>query len=306
MEAFLAEILAFPTVIFTICLGLILVYWFTVILGVLDLDAFDSAGGAADGGLDALDGAGDALEAKAGMLDGAAEALEAKAGMLDGAAEALEAKAGMLDGAAEALEAKAGFLDGAAEAIEAKTGALDGAAEAIEAKTGALDGAAEALEGGADAADAAAMGAAKGRSRVPVTIRFSLWTLGAWATSFLLVHNLSDTPTDAGLPLMLGAGAGAAVAGWLFARVAAMPLAKVFHVAPAKENKGLVGKECTITTGKVDDHFGQARVEDGGAGLVIHVRCEPGKLKRHDKAIIVQWNPGEHAFDVAPLDDFGV
>lgn len=58
MSEFLSAILAFPTVLFTIPLGVVLLYWLLVLLGALDLELFDFLGDA-----DA-DGDGDA-----GMLD---------------------------------------------------------------------------------------------------------------------------------------------------------------------------------------------------------------------------------------------
>jgi len=93
MPELLAAALAFPTVVYTILLVVIVVYWSFVVLGALDIDMLDI--GDADGMLE-------------GGADGAAEGIAD--GALDGAA----------DGAAEALD---GALDGAAD------GAADGLAE---------------------------------------------------------------------------------------------------------------------------------------------------------------------------------
>ncbi len=43
MNEFLKLILGFPTIIFTVLLGVIMLYWITVIFGFLDLDILDSA-----------------------------------------------------------------------------------------------------------------------------------------------------------------------------------------------------------------------------------------------------------------------
>lgn len=58
MSEFLTAILAFPTVLFTLPLGVVLLYWLLVLLGALDLDLFDFGG---DGGEGAggLEGEGD-------------------------------------------------------------------------------------------------------------------------------------------------------------------------------------------------------------------------------------------------------
>jgi hypothetical protein len=51
MSEFLSAILAFPTVLFTIPLGVVLLYWLLVLLGALDLELFDVLGDA-DGDVD--------------------------------------------------------------------------------------------------------------------------------------------------------------------------------------------------------------------------------------------------------------
>jgi hypothetical protein len=67
---------SFPTVIFTIPLGIAVLYWASAFLGLADIEMFD---GAFDGAIDgAIDGAADA------MLDGAAD------GLADGAADGAE------------------------------------------------------------------------------------------------------------------------------------------------------------------------------------------------------------------------
>lgn len=72
MEDFLQTVLSFPTVIYTTGLGIVLVYWLTVILGALDIDVFGVDGDldwdvdvGADGVGDVADGAdvGDAGDA---------------------------------------------------------------------------------------------------------------------------------------------------------------------------------------------------------------------------------------------------
>jgi hypothetical protein len=87
VDHFIASILAYPTVFFTLPLGMSLAYWLFVIVGAVDLDFLDSIGGAAE----ALDGAD-------GVIDGAAD------GVIDGVAD------GASDGAVESLQAEIGSL----------------------------------------------------------------------------------------------------------------------------------------------------------------------------------------------------
>ena len=60
MADFVTQILAFPTVVYTVVLGFVLLYWLFVIIGAADLDLFD-LDGAVDGAVEAIDGAVDAI-----------------------------------------------------------------------------------------------------------------------------------------------------------------------------------------------------------------------------------------------------
>lgn len=68
MDEFLAIVLSMPTVLFTVGLGAVVLYWISVMLGALDLDLFDPS--SADGGVE-----GAAKGAAEGTLAGILEAL---------------------------------------------------------------------------------------------------------------------------------------------------------------------------------------------------------------------------------------
>lgn len=87
MTEFLAAILAYPTVLFTIPLGVVVGYWLTVMVGAVGVDLLD--GDIGDFALGAKAGAAEALEggAKAAMEGGAKAALE---GGVKGGASFLE------------------------------------------------------------------------------------------------------------------------------------------------------------------------------------------------------------------------
>ena len=104
MDKLLEASTAFPSVVLSILVGIVLLYWLFVILGALDIDLFS-------GDVDA-DSALDGIAGKAGALDGVA------------------GKAGALD----AVAGKAGALD----AVAGKTGALDGVSDIADG--GGADG----------------------------------------------------------------------------------------------------------------------------------------------------------------------
>ncbi|MBI4953665.1 MAG: glycine zipper family protein [Myxococcales bacterium] len=100
MSELLTAILGFPTVIYTVMLAVVLLYWLFVILGALDIDLFHHAGG--DG---ALEGAGaEGLTAGLDGAHGAHGAVDAAGhGALEGGAEHAHAgaDAGGADGGAD-------------------------------------------------------------------------------------------------------------------------------------------------------------------------------------------------------------
>jgi hypothetical protein len=221
--------LGFPTVVFTIGLGIALLYWLFVLLGAIDVDLFH---GNADFDIAAAGkGVGDAL-------------------------------------------------------------------------AGGAKGGAEALKGiKPDADSVGGVWAGLGLSKVPITISISAIFFVCWVLSLVAM---------AYVPGLAGGGAWVAPAVLLATLIVGLPLAGllirplggVFEVHEGKSNRDYVGHTCTVTTGHVDDGFGQATVEDGGTVLVIPVRCDrPGALARNDRALIIEFDPARQAYLIEPAAD---
>ncbi len=144
---------------------------------------------------------------------------------------------------------------------------------------------------------------ALGLSSVPITISISAALLVGWTLSILGMHYGTSA---------LGVGAGwlaalvvfvAIVVGVPLAGLLVRPLAPVFKIRTGKSNRDYVGSTCTITTGRVDDDFGQATIEDGGTVLVIPVRCDrPDVLARNQRALIIDFDTTRQAYVVEPSD----
>jgi hypothetical protein len=144
-----------------------------------------------------------------------------------------------------------------------------------------------------------------GLGGVPVTIPLSLVVLFAWLLSIAATQFLAG---DAARSLgTLASVAVAVVALGLALPLAALsvrPLRRLFVEHGAPEHRRLVGKVCTITTLRVDDRFGQAEIHDGGAGLLVAVRCgEPNDLTRGSAALIFDYSDLDGTFQVARLED---
>jgi hypothetical protein len=224
-----------PTVVFTIGLGIALIYWLFVLLGALDIDLL--GGGDASG---AAKGIGDVLGAGKGIGD----------------------------------------VAGAAKGVGDVAAAAKGGAEALKADGGLL-----------------------GLGSVPITISLSLVLLAGWCTSLLGMHYGTRMLGD-GLWIPLVVLALAVMIALPVAALLVRPLAPVFAVREGKSNRDYVGHVCTITTGHVDDGFGQATIEDGGTVLVISVRCDrTGALSRGAKALVVDFDPARQAYIVEPAGE---
>jgi hypothetical protein len=224
--------LQFPTVLFTIVLGIVLVYWLFVLLGALDVDLF---GGDVD-------------------VD----------------------------------------ITGAAKGIgDVLTGGAKGGAEAFHADADAGGDAHGDVDGGG-------LWHGLGLGDVPVTISVSLIVMVGWCGSLLATHYVAGSAGWQRVAVLVLA----IVVALPIAALLVRPLAPVFAVKEGKSNADYIGHGCTITTGSVDDNFGQATIEDGGTVLVIQVRCgERGKLARGDKALIIEFDQARQAYVVEPSAD---
>jgi hypothetical protein len=269
MTSFLDAILAFPTVFFTILLGVTLTYWLFVILGAVGVDVLD------------------------GDVDMAAGA-KAASGVLEGGAKAA---GGMFEGGAKAV---GGALEGGAKAAG---GALEGGAKAAG---GALQGGAKAAGGHvADAADGAGLAAWLGFAGVPVTVTASFVIFFSWSLALLANGPIQGALGSLVPGVLLSGGVGllSFVLGLLLASLVVRPLRPVFVAKHAPGRDTLMGRVCTINSGSVTDSFGHAIFEDGGAGIILNVFCAKANgLKRGDKALILGHDPVRDVYEVEPVD----
>jgi hypothetical protein len=231
MGHFLGVALGFPMVIYTVLLGLSLVYWLFVLIGFAHV-SFDNADGAADG---ALDGAGHDL------------------------------------------------------------GGHDVGGHDVDAG--------DADFGDADTGHAGMIAALKLRS-APITVVLSCILFFSWIFGMFAAASLESLHLEGSALL------GAKLALFFLVPIVALfptsavvrPLGRTLKPVQATKRKELVGKLCTIRTGTVTDRFGEAMLEDGGAGLVVRVRVDAGdKLGRGDQAVIVDYDDEKQEFTVAPL-----
>lgn len=216
----------------------------------------------------------------------------------DGALEGLDGAAkGAFEGAAKGVLEAAGKAGG-----EAVVDAFDGGLDAgLDGADGALDGV-DAIEAKGHAA--AGLLHALNLRRAPVTVTFSFIVLFAWILSYFGVTYLGST-VGAVLPTWLFSTLvllGSTVAALPLASLATKPMESVFSSHTGRKRIEFIGSEVRIRTGSVDAAFGQAELDDGGAGVIIDVRNDDGNLKRGDRALIIDFDREKEAYIVEAYD----
>jgi hypothetical protein len=102
------------------------------------------------------------------------------------------------------------------------------------------------------------------------------------------------------LPRWLFGGAtlvGSLLAALPFTSVVVRPFGRLYRTQTGTRSEELVGEECRVATGKVTDKFGQATVEDGGAGFLIQIRSRrENTLKKGDEVLIVDYDRERHFY----------
>ena len=251
--------LSFPSVVFTVLLGVVLVYWTFVMVGVIHI------GEGSEGALD-------------GHIDGATK------GLMEGAVDHLGG------GHADVGDIGGGHAD---------VGDVGGHADGGDGDFG--DG-----DDGADSAGAMAliMNALHLRS-VPATVVFSFIITFSWLVSVVSMQTLSRiSPALHGWLVSAAVLLGSFILSLPLTSIVARPLAKVFAPKRAPTKIDFIGKTCVVRTGTVTTKFGEATMQDGGAGLVLRIRVEDGKqLGRGEQALIVDYDVELETYLVEPLRD---
>ncbi|MDR2261108.1 MAG: DUF1449 family protein [Azoarcus sp.] len=143
---------------------------------------------------------------------------------------------------------------------------------------------------------------ALGLGGVPFSVVVSLLALFSWvvcgiAALWLLPFAPAGIPRFiAGSLILIGAFTLAVPA----AAICVRPMRKLFVTHNAISNAALVGHECVVLTGSVDETFGRAEVPARGAGYHIRVVAEtPNDLRRGDIAIIIEYNESARLYHIA-------
>jgi len=143
---------------------------------------------------------------------------------------------------------------------------------------------------------------------VPVTIIISFISLIGWLCCYYLVYFLLGFIPEgvfrylAGIPILL-------VSLFVSVMVTAVlikPLRPFFKKAQQHTEKLVLGQVATVRTSKVNSGFGEATLEDGGAGLILKVRATGDEeFKRGDRVVLLEYVKDENTYRVISEQEFG-
>ncbi len=138
-----------------------------------------------------------------------------------------------------------------------------------------------------------------GLTGVPVTVAISLVILLGWVGCMIFAKPAMALAGDGVLGALagIGVGLGSLALGIPLAAQAIKPLKRFYVTHQAVSRRSLIGKSCVIATGRVTADFGQAEIEDGGAGLLVQVRCpRENSLGKLSKAIVFDYDARREVF----------
>jgi hypothetical protein len=161
-------------------------------------------------------------------------------------------------------------------------------------------------DGDGDASGIAAMLAKLGLSGVPVMIVLTALAFIGWlGTYFVQLLVLQHLPTTLRVLIGLGVAVLMLVPGAVATSLLLRPLSRVLLRLRPPSEPSILGRVAVVSTPSVDAGYGQATVDDGGAGLVLQIRHpDPARFKRGDRVVLIEYLGEQHAYRVMPEEQF--
>ncbi len=161
-------------------------------------------------------------------------------------------------------------------------------------------------DGHGEAGSIAAMVARLGISGVPVMIVLTVLSFVGWiGTYFLQLLVLQHLPALLRILIGLVAALAMLVPGALLTSLLLRPLSRLLLRLRPPADPSILGRVAVVSTPSVDAGYGQATVDDGGAGLVLQIRHEqPQRFQRGDRVVLIEYLDGQHAYRVVSEEQF--
>lgn len=166
------------------------------------------------------------------------------------------------------------------------------------------------VEGGLSSADAlAGLMLRFGLVGVPVTIIVSIIAIVGWIICYYFVYFLFDYIPEGFLRYLIGIPIFiiSLYVAVMITSVVIKPIRVFFSKVEeqASTSKYVVGQTAVVRTSRVDETFGEALLEDGGAGLILKVRaCGEHSFKKGDRVVLLEYIKEQNVYRVVSEDEF--
>ncbi|PCJ17815.1 MAG: DUF1449 domain-containing protein [Gammaproteobacteria bacterium] len=146
-----------------------------------------------------------------------------------------------------------------------------------------------------------------GLNSVPVTIVVSLISLIGWFLCYYCVHFVFPYIPEGFLYYLAGIAVfvGVLITAALMTSVVIRPLRPLFKNAQTQSVKYIVGQTAVVRTSRVDHEFGEALLEDGGAGLILKVRTiGEARFSKGDRVVLFEYVEANNYYRVISEQEF--
>lgn len=152
----------------------------------------------------------------------------------------------------------------------------------------------------------AAMVGKLGLSGVPIMIVLTVLSFCGWiGTYFVQLLLLQHLPTGLRIPAGIVVALGMLVPGVFVTSLLLRPVSRALLRLRPPQEPSILGRTAIVSTPTVDAGYGQATADDGGAGLVLQIRCqEAGRFKRGDRVVLIEYLDQQHAYRVISEEQF--
>lgn len=139
-----------------------------------------------------------------------------------------------------------------------------------------------------------------GLDGVPMTLILSVIVFIGWLLSYFADYLLLRLLPFDSLRYLFGAGVllGASVLAVPLSGLLLHPLKPLFARLRPVSSESLLGRSALVRSPQVTLSQGQAALDDGGAGLILQVRAEPGQFQRGDRVVLVEYIEAQNAYRV--------
>jgi len=142
---------------------------------------------------------------------------------------------------------------------------------------------------------------------VPVVITLSMIILFGWFICYFLAHFILGTFDNILIRFLIGIpifAVSLVSAAWL-TTFAMKPLRGVFKHTTTETHKHILGQRAVVRTSRVDEHFGEATLDDGGAGLILKIRSSgDDNFIKGDRVVIFERLNDENIYRVISEKEF--